>query len=291
MREKYIANELAKKYVANNLIPMNYLNPTLSYLTPTLSLFNVPNISTTNYGIDLIINKLEIQIKMQNELFSKHTEPDLEKANEILINNGWWFILSLPISSCIKLNEVESDVTPENLTKWIVDYHNKDNFKVLEEIVNKWDLKVFNENEEIFKEALWAHKKEKFVLTVPTLTIQVEGILRRYFESISARSVNKYRNELKKECENAINENKLGGMMKFVRLKNLEFIDNKLNEFYGSFNDTNPRQLDDIHRHPLLHGQYLKYGTIEFSTKLFLILDMMHFILSDLEENFKKTDP
>jgi len=93
-------------------------------------------------------------------------------------------------------------MTPNLLTKKIVEYFNKHECKELEDIVNSWKLESFSNNKKIFQDALWAHKESKYTLTVPTLTIQVEGVIRSYLDNISKHSIQPSRLSLKKDIKN-----------------------------------------------------------------------------------------
>jgi len=150
-----------------------------------------------------------------------------------------------------------------------------------------WKLEEFSNNQEIFEDSLWAHRKSKFTLTVPALTIQVEGILRSYFNHISEWSINAYREELKKEYEQMFEskDENVHLINKLLHMQNVEFLDEGINRFTESFDPGEPRDFDDLHRNPLFHGQYKNYNSIEMSTKLFLFLDMLHYILSDLDNH------
>ncbi|MBM4242062.1 MAG: hypothetical protein FJ150_10475 [Euryarchaeota archaeon] len=204
-----------------------------------------------------------------------------------MCDNGWWFILSLPDDFFhVELQGLEDRITPKLLTKKIVEYFNKDECKELEDILNSWELESFSNNKKIFQDALWAHKESKYTLTVPTLTIQVEGVIRSYLDYISEHSIHPYKEALKKRYEESISENR--GLESFIQKKNLEFLEKKLENFYQSFEPSKPKNFDDLYRHPLFHGQYLNYHSIEISTKLFLFLDMLYWILDDLEKYNKK---
>lgn len=56
-------------------------------------------------------------------------------------------------------------------------YFRKNGHEALEEMVGRWDL-YSGWRCKVFEEALWAHKNEKYALSVSTLAPQIEGILR-----------------------------------------------------------------------------------------------------------------
>lgn len=246
-----------------------------------VSPIKVPNLQSIIFKAVQNIS-VDIAKKSRNEFFLKEIKPILEEKANIMFNNGWWFVLSLPSDFFeVELGNMKNDeITEELLTKEIVTYFNNDNCKELEAVVKGWDLNVFECNKEIFQDALWAHKEGKFTLTVPALTIQVEGVIRSYLDHVSKYSFKKYHKELKRKYSECISED--DGMSSFIELQNSIFLKETLNNFFKSF-DPSAKEFDDIYRNPMCHGQYLNYYSVGMSTKLFLFLDMIHIILEDLE--------
>lgn len=238
----------------------------------------------------LISEALSQALKPLTETLDK-ISPDIiiqkfEKSANIMFSNGWWLIPTMPIPFYINLMEVE-DINKKTLTNYLVKYYNEN--ERLDHIIGRWKLDEFKDCEEIFEDSLWAHKKSKFTLTVPTLTIQVEGTLRRYFNSTYKLNIKGYREELKQQYDQTKkneNENLSYGDVfdQFTKIQNIKFLDQAIDTFTESFYEK-PRNFDDLHRNPLFHGEYENYNTIEMSTKLFLFLDMIHYILNDLEKS------
>lgn len=217
---------------------------------------------------------------------------NLEKSAEIMFDNGWWLILTMPFPFYTQLADIK-DINKKYLTDYLVKYHNENDCIGLENLIKRWTLDEFKNNKEIFEDALWAHKQSKFTLSVPALTIQVEGTLRSYFYQKLDKNFHVYYNELKKQYTQTIknkNENLDYGEVfeRFTKFQNIKFIEEGFKTFMKSFDPGEPRNFDDLHRHPLFHGQFKNYNTIEMSTKLFLFLDMIHSILIDLEKSKKE---
>src|SRR5205085_12467235 len=103
---------------------------------------------------------------------------DLAVAAAITNKNGWWLVNSMPIVFYRDLVKVEDQITPEALSQIIVDYVNHHDCAELVEVVDRWHVPSFEQRNVIFKDALWAHKEGRYILTIPTLVIQIEGILR-----------------------------------------------------------------------------------------------------------------
>lgn len=214
-------------------------------------------------------------------------ERNLEDSAEVLFDNDWWPINSMRMDFYWQLLKQKDEVNKENLTDFIVKYYNEKNCMRLENIIKKWDLDEFKDNQEIIEDSLWAHKKSKFTLTVPALAIQVECIIRSYLDHKSECQFSKYRKELKNQYAGLIDKMD-DRFEKFLAIQNLNFLDKCMENFTKSFSPSTPREFDDLYRNPLFHGQYKNYNSIEMSTKLFLFLDMLHHILSDLEEYNKE---
>lgn len=236
---------------------------------------------------DAIKHPLE---KILDNIYLDRTIQNFEKSAEIMFDNGWWLIPTMPVPFYTQLVGVE-DVNKKDLTDFIVKYYNENDCIELVNVIKGWTLDEFKENKEIFEDSLWAHKKSKFTLTVPTLAVQVEATLRIYYDPEFKTQIDGYREKLKKEYNQTVNNENLSYVDifdNFTKRQNIKFLEDSVNEYVQSFMGEKRRDFDDIHRNPLLHGQCKNY-TIEMSTKLFLFLDMIHYILDDLKKSNKKS--
>jgi hypothetical protein len=267
-----VVNTITTMYDSFNIISQDYSDKILEIAEKT---------SNLNSSISAAFESLPTL-----DISSKRIEEDLKKSAKIMFENGWWVIPTMPSNFYFQLVN-EKDVNKQNLTAFLVGYYNDNGCIRLNQIIKRWKLEEFTNNQDIFEDSLWAHRESKFTLTVPALTIQVEGILRSYFNHISKRSIKAYQEELKKEYEQMF-ENKDDNVHlidKLIHIQNVQFLDEGINRFTESFDPGEPRNFDDLHRNPLFHGQYKNYNSIEISTKLFLFLDMLHYILSDLDKH------
>lgn len=266
-----------------NLLNLQPFENNLNWIDPpiTPSLLDIPDISLE---IDTALKPLKETLdKISPELIIQN----LEKSAEIMFETNWWLIPSMPFPFYTQLIEFK-DINQKDLTDYLVKYHNEKDCIELDNLIKSWKLDEFNEKKEIFEDALWAHKKSKFTLTVPTLTVQVEGVLRNYFDPEFKPQIDGYRRKLKKKYTQTMkNKNEKLSYVdifdNFTKMQNIKFLKNCIDTFTESFWGEKPRDFDDIHRNALLHGQCKNY-TREMSTKLFLFLDMIHYILSDLEK-------
>lgn len=262
---------MAKLFKSINLRPLeNNINQATSLITESM-----PDIS------------LEIDAALKENI--DKIVPNLEKSAGIMFDNGWWLIPTMPVPFYTQLIGL-GDINQKDLTEYLVKYHNKNDCAKLDNLVKRWELEEFKDKQEVFDDALWAHKKSKFTLTVPTLAVQVEATLRSYYNPEFKPQIKHYRGKLKKEYEQTMkNENFSYGDIfdNFTKLQNIKFLKDSIDSYTESFWDEEQRDFDDIYRNPLLHGQCKNY-TKEMSTKLFLFLDMIHYILNDLEKHKQK---
>ncbi len=220
-------------------------------------------------------------------------DPSLEKdweTIELLHNAGFWYIPSLPHPVFKKLSQLD-DKSKENISSLILELMNMNDYYQLTNIVNKWNLDVFKEKNIIFQEALQAHKEGKYVLSIPALALQVEPLIKNYLSldhSTKIRKIKKTLKELMETCKDEkkkeiwIDENKSRPM--YVYLISLKFISENVFEFYKGGQDFNNVK-NTFNRHVIGHGALkTKDFNQELSTKLFLFLDTLHFVLSYFKE-------
>jgi len=214
--------------------------------------------------------------------------PTIAQAAIILAQHKWWIVPSMPIIFYQRIVELERELTTESVTNSIVKYMNKNRQENLERIVDKWKANVFQRRTEIFQQALWAHARKKYAITVPALIVQVEGIIRE-FVSLTDSGYTSWRlepimNRLKQkfyQLERADREEKMKfedveAVMNYHNLRTLE-------KLFSAYDPRTPTEPNDVNRHAVSHGLWLSYSTNETSTKLFLLLDMLHLILEQLE--------
>lgn len=212
---------------------------------------------------------------------------DLAVAAVIMNNNGWWLVGCMDAVFFRRLPEYEAQVTPDALTKIIVDSVNSDECGDLTDIVNAWTLPSYEARKAIFQDALWAHKEGKYTLTVPTLVVQVEGIIREFissedsftsyrFPAIKARFDQKFI-QITHTTTNPtlVTPEQLQGIINYYNLAALE-------RLFTNYQPDAHVEPADINRHAASHGLWINYGTIEHSTKLFLLLDMLYSMLQQL---------
>lgn len=179
-------------------------------------------------------------------------------------------------------------------------YFRRDDYAPLSKLVSSWQ-RHFGDRYQVFEDALWAHKEERYTLSVPTLAAQVEGIIREFTGdyvhktewktkflghfSYDGKSPPRFSQEdLREVFALPLNERfeRAEELRKHLTLARI----NELFE-YKSFSD--PDATSVVNRHVILHGVFEKYGEIE-SLKLFFVLDLLHEAIHMYKEDCKQRE-
>jgi len=100
----------------------------------------------------------------------------------ILIENKWWMIPDgdggLTLSEIAELKKLNNN----EIDNFILKIYKDNDYKKLEDIIDNWETNnYFKRKMNILKKSFYAFKKENFSLSIHTLTLQIEGILRIWF--------------------------------------------------------------------------------------------------------------
>lgn len=174
-------------------------------------------------------------------------------------------------------NNLKTDVlTPKNLDKIITKYFLEQNID-LKEIINSWEKTGFHERKHIFNECIWAINNNMYGVVIPTLIVQIEGIL-----------YSNYNNEIKNKSKNGywkvINACKYAFDDKSEWEKAISYI--LINDIYAKFNgsflerkDTENAYKSHTNRNEILHGIDINYMEDSYLIKIIMLLDAIHDIL------------
>ena len=218
----------------------------------------------------------------------------LAKAAIIMDKNGWWVVGHLPLPFYEHLVKLGDRVIPKKLDELIIDYFNRNDAAKLCEVVEGWKADAFRERKGIFTDALWAHQNGKYMVSIPALILQVEGVIRSFVEAqdnFSNRSFRKVLDEFKKRfatlasvpTDRPATTEEVISIENYYNLRTLETL-------YESYSPENHQDPDAMRRHAIAHGLWINYGSVEFSTKIFLQLDMLHSMLRQLAVNARLTN-
>lgn len=211
----------------------------------------------------------------------------LARVSPIMDKNDWWLVAGLPITFYEHIVQKQDSVTAEEITKIIVKFFNHEKAKKLGQIVESWNAAPFTLREQFFDEALWAHQNARFNLSVSVLIGQVEGLIRDFVATKYAfthrsfyrvRGVFSSRFKVLTELltENTATVEEVNAIVNYHNLK-------KLDELYDAYDPSSHHKSERLRRHAVAHGLSLNYGTVELSTRLFLLLDMLHSMVKQIE--------
>lgn len=213
--------------------------------------------------------------------------PYLARAAVLFAKHGWWVVDALPVSIYVKLAKSEKTVTERELTDLIVRFANQNRGRALVEMVESWNVEAFERREPIFRDALWAHKRKKYTLTVPTLIPHLEGIVRDVVGP-SKRARNGFR-AVRTKFRNKFKQLGSAPSRRHVTYEDVRALENfynlgALEQLYKHFAPGVAGE-SGLNRHGIAHGVWVNYASIEASTRLFLLLDMLHSMLEQLEKS------
>ncbi len=197
---------------------------------------------------------------------------EIEKS--VLIESGWFICPSLDpvpinwISKSVHNYRAGKRDSITNLMKWI--YGDKE-WKYLSEVVITWEKNRFfsKQRMKIIKDAIDAHKRGQYTLSIPALLPIIEGICGEFCMEQKIK-VGKSRSKMK--AQKMLSELGKKGEIYLSEIV-LEFIENQL------YIETNQLRLRKnrkyLNRHAILHGSYSGYADCARSLRCFLLLDVL----------------
>jgi len=213
-----------------------------------------------------------------------------DDAGRILEKYGWFIPPSIDIRVATLISNLgnKSGNHREKINKLFLDYYQRDNFKEIELVINRWEAnKLFRRRIKILKDCLKTIQLSKEIGTfnsanviIPTLIAQIDGVWTDYaiskgfdIRKYAGREVNKELNKHKKEIIT-----KLKTSDSFVKLDDL-FKNMVLETLWGT---AYPRQCPKtgyiktrFNRHKIMHGEYVSYGSIYNVLRAFFLLDFI----------------
>lgn len=244
--KEYISNKDLLKISIKNYQYTKLLSEAISDVTSTV-----------------LISKSEASIYMylyqRGWVFSKRISPE---------NIFWNIALN---------NNLKTEVlTPKNLDKIITKYFLEQNID-LNEIISSWEKPGFQERKHIFNECIWALNNNMYGVAIPTLIVQIEGIL-----------YSNYNDEVKNENKNGywkvINAFKYVFDDKSEWEKAISYI--LTNDIYARFNgsflerqDKENQYKSHTNRNEILHGIDINYMEDSCLLKIIMLLDAIHDVL------------
>lgn len=182
-------------------------------------------------------------------------------------------------------------------------YFRKDDHAPLSEMVASWHLHfedrriwgyddtLWNHHHQVFEDALWAHRKGRYTLSIPALAPQFEGVgqdlMREYGEKPSRwqKSLNDLLDydpdKPSKPYEVMPDFVALPILDRFEKARgeveelNRHFTMLRIHEYFKKGNPSRAKAVWSANRHSIAHGNFRNFVEVE-SLKLFFILDLLH---------------
>jgi hypothetical protein len=184
---------------------------------------------------------------------------------------GWPVAPSMSPSLRKRIVELHHQGKRKFASQVIIGYYHRNSYKILRKTVESWkEHRLFIPRMHILNSALDAHCRKQYILSVPSLLPQIEGILSDFAKE---NSLDVRYGKIQKVYNTAIdaaNKNSdwvIVGALTFL-------LENNIYSFTDFNQEINrPFQKRKLTRHTILHGLSVNYNKSAMSLKGFLILD------------------
>lgn len=245
--------------------------------TISSSITNIVETSNLKEIITGFVSRLPDPVELQ-----KHIN-DIEEAERILESKGFGFTNHLWKNSFIKeFNDIPDQVSDAVVTNKLLSITRKESF--YEELIDFFnDSSILKERKEIIDSAYTAHKNRNYLLSVPVLLTQIEGIINEMLILRGEAKLIKGK-FFARNKDGSLKLNKNNNPIKLTGLKwkidHSKFKNDKiLKEIANSISDKLI-----FERNEILHGQGVNLIKPKLSTKCLLII----FVLSnELQHHLK----
>ena len=247
-------------------------------------------LSKYSEGIGNIFKSIE-EIGLQtSKAFKKIPEELSYSQREYLFEEAWYLSEDLPINYPRLINDLIDKNDFKKLEKLLINYSNSKIPEIREKVG-----KYFPKRLKIIKDALNAHKKNIYTLSIPILLIQAEGICKEIINITPFINVESRKNYLKmqKKINEKLNKLEINGVS--VRADSITDI---FLEYLLSETDTNRsrksiikqkeknKKYKPLNRDYILHGDDFKYANEKNSCKA---ISFLNYII-DLKGIFENMD-
>jgi len=157
--------------------------------------------------------------------------------------------------------------------------------KLLATLVDEWSSDpVFQVRDQLFREALWAHREGKYALSVSTLMPHVEGVITDWMHGQSADVPWRHESKVKKLRDTLQQRGQLLGSDAEVARSVIGFMTG--GPMLQTFDDWVGASAGPFpNRHAVGHGRFdSSHFTVESSVKVFLLLDTLHHLFNLREQ-------
>ena len=193
---------------------------------------------------------------------------------------GWPIAPSMPMSLRQRVIELHKNGKAKFASQVILGYYHRKAFQNLKGMVISWQSDtLFAPRMHIFNDALDAHMKGQYTLSVPALMPQIEGILS---ELVNEYKLNARLGSIQQVYKAAIGDPDEMGLDTWAIAKGLLFLLENNMYINTAFGDemTKPLRQRKISRHTVLHGINHRYDKATVSLNTFLILDAIFALMA-----------
>lgn len=177
----------------------------------------------------------------------------------VLANNGWYFDFDLLTSDLFEIANAFAENDIENVEAALADYFHSHRIKIREFLINQ-----FPNRRHIFEAAFEAHEHEKYVLSIPVLMTQIDGMCKD--KTDASFFIGGNQKKLSKSLAEIVAESYLGLFVAPVEEKTsvrMSFDDRE------KFLEENlQKEFKEVNRHLVLHGECVDYDTYINSIKM-----------------------
>jgi len=213
-------------------------------------------------------------------LLDEISRAQARQLERILRRYHWWPVPGLPPEFYLGILDLVEQGQTRRVNRYICDWFRWNRYRRLGRMVRRWDdNEYFRRRRHIYNQALMAHRRGWYNLTVPALMPLVEGGARDYLQEehgITERSG-------RVAIEEALNRNIPPSVFR-------EELQQALIRFLTSstFADTDCGDVlpsgYELNRHGVAHSRHLRYGTEANSLRCFLLLETLYQFIADALE-------
>lgn len=210
-------------------------------------------------------------------LFDQLSRLQARQLERTLCRYHWWPVPGLPFEFYMGILDLAEQGQSRRINRYICDWFRWNRYRRLGRIVKRWDgNEYFRCRRHIYNQALMAHRRGWYNLTVPALMPLVEGVARDYLRGKHGVTERRGRAAI----EEALNRNIPPSVFR-------EELQQALIRFLTSstFADTDRGDVlpsgYELNRHGVAHSRHLRYGTEANSLRCFLLLETLYQFITD----------
>lgn len=278
--------------------------PAIEQLTSSTSAFT-KNLTQSQALINSQLDTITTTLSKVGETFSKfgiNLKNYADNIMPILRENNWFFTDSMEPKLWMHIVE-NIDKHPDKkafLDEMFVEYYSRNNFEELDYMADTWNrMTLINDRSKILIECISVLKDSKsehsniknpYYLVIPTLIAQIDGLMTDYLEkrNFTTKYLNSRNAEFKKHINGYIQQNHSGNTLlsDFLREESNAASKLLLDILFQTVYPDDKNIIGPFSRHKIMHGQFLEYGNIEDTIRLFLLFDFLAgSIVEDLRNN------